>query len=68
MQQVRSESPGAIDLFCLLGFLPGGMVGVDLTALCGGLGWYDNALLLEQKSLVVKRKETNNENIEIDKY
>mgnify|MGYP000844135314 CR=1 FL=1 len=38
-QRIREECPEALELFCILGLIPGGLTEQDLTALWGSDSW-----------------------------
>ena len=55
---MKKENERAIDLFCLLGLLPGGVTEKDLDALWGNLDWYVLSELLRKASLLEEKIET----------
>ena len=60
VQHVRKQSEAAIELFCLLGLLPGGVTEPQLSELWAGADWLVLAEMLRKASLLMERLETHN--------
>jgi len=57
---MKRENEKAIDLFCLLGLLPGGITENDLTVVWGNEEWVVLSEHLRNASLLVEKIETQN--------
>jgi len=57
---MKRENEKAIDLFCLLGLLPGGITESDLTVVWGNEEWVVLSEHLRNASLLVDKVETQN--------
>ena len=56
---MRHEQPEALNLFCLIGMLPGGVSEDDLENLWGNAQWMTLIEHLRRASLIVEKVETN---------
>jgi hypothetical protein len=53
IEQIRKTSPKAFELFCLLGFFPGGIRENDLTKVWGSSDWIPVSQHLRGASLLI---------------
>jgi len=59
IQHMKRQHPEALELFCLLGLIPGGITEADLTIIWQSDEWINLAELLRKASLLKEKIETS---------